>query len=312
MKLVLLDAKTLGDDLDLTPLKRFGELVIYPTTSKDEILERIRDADIVITNKVILNRETLMMAPKLKLICITATGMNNIDLKASKGMGIEVKNVANYSTSSVAQHTFAILFYLLEQLNYYDEFVKSGKWAKSKLFTNLDRPFSEIENKKWGIIGLGAIGQKVASLATSFGANVSYYSTSKNPHSDTYPHKDLKELLSSSDIISIHAPLNENTKDLISKEELSLLKERAILINVGRGGIVDEEALAKALDEREFYAGLDVTSIEPLPADSPLLNIKYKDRLLITPHIAWTSIEARRRLLDGVVRNIKEFLERGK
>jgi len=312
MKLVLLDAKTLGDDLDLTPLERFGKLVIYPTTSKDETLERIRDADIVITNKVILNRETLMMAPKLKLICITATGMNNIDLKASKELKIEVKNVANYSTSSVAQHTFAMLFYLLEQLNYYDEFVKSSKWAKSKLFTNLDRPFSEIENKKWGIIGLGAIGQKVASLATSFGANVSYYSTSKNPHSDTYPHKDLKELLSSSDIISIHAPLNENTKDLISKEELSLLKERAILINVGRGGIIDEEALAKALDEREFYAGLDVTSIEPLPIDSPLLNIKHKDRLLITPHIAWTSIEARRRLLDGVVRNIKEFLERGK
>ena len=308
MKLVVLDAETLGEDLDLSPLERFGELAVYPRTAPDERLQRIDDAEIVITNKVILDRETLMMAPRLKLVCIAATGMNNVDLEAAKGMGIVVKNVAGYSTPSVAQHTFAMLFYLGEQPAYYDRFVKEGSWSRGGLFTHLGRPFSEIAGKRWGIIGLGTIGSEVARIAEAFSAKVSYYATSGIPHNDHYPHKELDTLLAESDILSIHAPLNEQTRGLIGGRELALLPEQAILLNLGRGGIVDETALAQELDRREIYAGLDVTEQEPLPESSPLLKLRHPERLLITPHIAWASREARERLLQGIVRNIEEFV----
>ena len=308
MKLVVLDAETLGEDLDLSPLKRFGELNVYPRTSADETAERIRNAEVVITNKVILDRETLMMAPRLKLVCIAATGMNNVDLEAAKGMGIAVKNVAGYSTPSVVQHTFALLFYLNEQLSYYDRFVKEGSWSRGELFTHLGRPFSEIAGKNWGIIGLGTIGSEVGRIAETFGAKVSYYATSGTPHSERYPHKELDTLLHESEIVSIHAPLSERTRGLIGERELALLPEGAILLNLGRGGIVDETALAAELDRRELYAGLDVTENEPLPEDSPLLKLKHPERLLITPHIAWASREARGRLLQGIVKNIEEFV----
>ena len=308
MKLVLLDAETLGEDLDLSPLERFGELVVYPRTAPEETSERIREAEIVITNKVILDRETLIMAPRLNLVCITATGMNNVDLEAAKGMGIAVENVAGYSTPSVVQHTFAMLLYLNEQLAYYDRFVKEGSWSRGGLFTHLGRPFSEIAGKRWGIVGLGAIGSEVANLAKSFGAEVSYYATSGTPHSDRYPHKDLETLLRESHILSIHAPLNERTRGLIGPRELSRLPDGAVLLNLGRGGIIDEAALAAELDRRELYAGLDVTQQEPLPEDSPLLRLRHPERLLITPHIAWASREARERLLQGIVKNIEEFV----
>ena len=202
-----------------------------------------------------------------------------------------------------------MLFYLLERVKYYDEFVKSGKWSQSGIFTHIGKGFGEIANMKWGIIGLGSIGDRVAEVASSFGATLSYYSTGKNPHSDKYPHKELKELLKESDIISIHAPLNENTQNLIGKDELSLLKEGAIILNLGRGGIIDEEALAKELNSRDIYAGLDVISKEPIEKNNPLMNIQNKDRLLITPHIAWTSKEARARLIEGIAKNIQEFME---
>ncbi len=308
MKLVLLDAETLGEDLDLSPLEHFGELVVYPRTAPEETSERIREAEIVITNKVILDRETLMMAPRLKLVCIAATGMNNVDLEAAKGMGIAVENVAGYSTPSVVQHTFAMLLYLNEQLAYYDRFVKEGSWSRGGLFTHLGRPFSEIAGKRWGIVGLGTIGSEVARLAESFGAEVSYYATSGTPHSDRYPHKDLETLLRESHILSIHAPLNERTRGLIGPRELSRLPDGAVLLNLGRGGIIDEAALAAELDRRELYAGLDVTQQEPLPEDSPLLRLRHPERLLITPHIAWASREARERLLQGIVKNIEEFV----
>ncbi len=308
MKLVVLDAQTLGDDLDLSPLKEFGELEIYQTTTPNQRTQRIQGANIVITNKVILDREILNKAKDLKLICITATGVNNVDLEVAKELNIEVKNVAGYSTDSVTQHTFAMLFYLLEQLNYYDDFVKSKAWSNSGLFTHLGRPFYEIKGKEWGIIGLGSIGEEVAKIASSFGAKVSYYATSGVPHSTIYPHKELKELLKSSHIISIHAPLNKKTLRLLAEEELALIQDRAILLNLGRGGIIDEEALANELERRELYCGLDVTKKEPIAQDSPLLNLSHPKRLLITPHIAWTSKEARERLLEGVIDNIKEFL----
>ncbi len=309
MNLVLLDAETLGEDLDLSPLKAFGNLKVYPRTAPEETAERIRDAEIVITNKVVLDRERLMMAPRLKLVCIAATGMNNVDLHAAQGMGIAVKNVAGYSTPSVVQHTFALLFALIEQLEYYDRFVKSGAWSRSGLFTHLSRPFHEIAGKEWGIVGLGTIGSEVARVAESFGARVSYYATSGTPHSDRWPHRALDELLERSEILSIHAPLNERTRNLIGERELKLMPEGAVLLNLGRGGIVDEAALAAELDRRTLYAGLDVTEHEPLSEDSPLLRLKHPERLLLTPHIAWASVESRQRLLEGIVRNIREYLD---
>ena len=307
MKIVVLDAKTLGKS-DLSTLEQFGEVVIYPTTKPEETLDRIKDADIVVTNKVVID-EPLMKASPLKLICVAATGMNNIDLEAAKRLGIAVKNVAGYSTTSVVQHTFALVFYLIEQMRYYDEYVKSGKWSDSGLFTCIDREFFEIAGKRWGIIGLGAIGQEVAKVARSFGCEVVYYSTSGQNSNCDYTRVSLGELLQTSRIISIHAPLNDKTKNLISKEELDLLQPGSVLLNLGRGGIIDENALAKAIDEKEIYVGLDVTSTEPLPKESPLLQVKNQDRLLITPHIAWTSIEAREKLVEGIVKNIEEFLK---
>jgi len=308
MNLVLLDAETLGADLDLSPLERFGTLTVYPRTEPEETLTRIRDAEIVITNKVVLGRETLMQVPRLKLVCIAATGMNNVDLDAAAGMGIAVKNVSGYSTRSVVQHTFAMLLALTEQISYYETFVKSKTWSRSGLFTHLGRPFGEISGKRWGIIGLGSIGSEVAKVAEAFGAEIRYHATSGTPHSDLWPHLELEELLRSSEIVSIHAPLNERTRNLIGAEELALLKDKAILLNLGRGGIIDEAALAAELERREIYAGLDVTETEPLPESSPLLHLSRSERLLITPHIAWTSLEARERLLEGIVKNIEEYL----
>ena len=309
MKLVLLDAETLGSDLKLENLERFGELEVYRRTSAEETAERIRNAEIVITNKVVLDRETIMLAPRLKLICIAATGMNNVDLDAAAGIGISVKNVAGYSTESVVQHTFAMLFALIEQISYYDRYTKSGEWSKSGLFTHLGRPFPVISGKQWGVVGLGSIGAKVAEVAEVFGCRVRYFSTRGTPHSDRYTHVDLENLLEESDIVSIHAPLDSHTEKLIGGRELARMKDGAVLLNLGRGGIVEEAALAAELDRRRLYACLDVTEKEPIPESSPLLKLKNPQRLLITPHIAWTGREAREKLLDGIIKNIEEFMQ---
>ncbi len=307
MKIALLDRKTLSGDLDLSPLSELGDLVVYETTASDEVLDRIVDAEVIVTNKVIIDRDLMKQAKKLKLICVAATGMNNIDLQAAKELGVEVKNVAGYSTKSVAQHTFAMLFALIEQIPYYDRYTKDGGWSKNDIFTDLSRPFFEISGKDWGIIGLGAIGQEVAKNATTFGANVSYYSTSGLNSNQPYPQKSLEELLSSSDIISIHAPLNSNTDNLLNAKNLPLLKDGAILLNLGRGGIINEDDLAMQMDSREIYAALDVTKNEPIEPDNALLHLKNPQRLLITPHIAWASKESRKKLLDGIVDNIKSW-----
>ena len=309
MNIVLLDAKTLGDDLDLSPLEQFGTFTRYDTTSEEETLERVIDADIVITNKVVLSANLLAQTKNLKLVCIAATGMNNVDLEAAKFQGKEVKNVAGYSTKSVVQHTFAMALYLLEKMAYYDAVVKSEAWTESGLFTDVSQPFYEISGKKWGIVGMGMIGQNVAQIATAFGAEVSYHSTSGENLNHAYPHKTLEFILKDCDIISIHAPLNDNTYDLINENNLPFLKENAILLNLGRGGIINETDLAFELDRREIYAGLDVLEKEPITALNRLNEVKHKERLLITPHIAWTSIEARKKLLDGIVENITLFLE---
>ena len=309
MNIVILDAKTLGDDLDLSPLNAFGEVTSYQTSSALETASRIVDADIVITNKVLIKADEMDAAKQLKLICIAATGMNNVDLEYAEEKGIVVKNVAGYSTQSVVQHTFAMALYLIEKMAYYDNVVKSKTWSRSGLFTDVSRPYSEISGKKWGIIGLGSIGREVATVATAFGAEVVYHSTSGNIRKEAYAHEDLETLLKSCDIISIHAPLNEKTENLINTSNLALMKDGAVLLNLGRGSIVNEVDLAVELDKREIYAGLDVLTPEPILEENPLLQIQNPDRLLITPHIAWASIEARRKLLEGIVGNIEDFLQ---
>ena len=310
MNIVLLDAKTLGEDLEISSLESFGTLTVYQTTSPGQTLERIQAADIVITNKVVISADIMEKTPKLKLICIAATGMNNVDLDAAEHRGIAVRNVAGYSTKSVVQHTFAMALYLLEKMAYYDRVVKEGTWSASGLFTDVSHPFYEIAGKQWGIIGLGTIGQEVAKVATAFGAEVSYHSTSGKNLDHPYPHQSLELLLKESDIISIHAPLNDATYDLINASNLPSIKENAILLNLGRGGIINEADLALELDRRQLYAGLDVLEKEPLVQDNPLKKVTHQERLLITPHIAWTSIEARKKLLQGIVENIKVFMEK--
>ncbi len=311
-QIVILDTETLGADLDLSVLERFGDVTQYKNTLPDETAEAIRNAHIVISNKVVLTKEIMAQAPHLELVCIAATGMNNVDLEAAQALGIVVKNVAGYSTPSVVQHTFAMLFYLMEHLKYYDAAVQTGVWSMSGLFTDLTHPFHELRGRKWGIIGMGAIGQEVAKVATAFGAAVTYHSTSGENTGHPYIHQPLDVLLSTSDVISIHAPLTDRTYGLINEVNLPMLKEKAILLNLGRGGIVNETDLAYELDRREIYAGLDVLEKEPIDMESRLMQVEHKERLLITPHIAWTSIESRKRLLQGIVENIKTYLENTK
>jgi len=310
MNIVLLDSSTYGNDISLDVFKKFGNVTFYETTPQNLTFERIKDADIVITNKVVINKIILEKSPKLKLICVGATGMNNIDLDYAKERKVEVKNVSGYSTHSVVQHTLSMVLYLASHSRYFDEYVKNKEWQKSEIFTHLGRSFFEIKDKSWGIIGLGSIGKEVAALASALGANIQYYSTSKkNTDSTQYRHVELESILKTSDIISIHCPLNENTKNLINSENLKLLKDEAILINVGRGGIINEIDLAEAMDNSKIYAGLDVLENEPMKENHPLLNIKDSERLYITPHIAWTSIEARKTLIASIVKNIDTFLE---
>jgi len=305
MKIVILDALTFGD-ADLSVFKSLGEVEIYETTNREQTSSRITNATVIVTNKVVIDDSLMADATNLKLICIAATGMNNIDLDAVSRRGIEVKNVAGYSTSSVVQHTFSMLFYLIGHSKYYDEYVKNGSYTKSPIFTHLPKPFFELKGKKWGIIGLGTIGRGVASIASAFGAKVCYHSTSGKNITRDYLHVELKTLLETCDIISIHAPLNEQTKNLLSYNELSLCKDKAVILNLGRGGIIDEEASAKIVDERELYFGLDVLEQEPMRENHPFLSVKNKDRLYITPHIAWASNEAREKLIELVAKNITE------
>ncbi len=307
MKIIFLDRSTIGKDIDTGCLEQWGDVIYHDTTAVDEVTERVKDADIVITNKVPINK-SIMIESRLQLICVAATGMNNIDLEAAKEAGIAVKNVAGYSTDSVVQMTFSMLFYLLGKMRFYDDFTESGQWSESAIFTNLERPFREVSGMTWGIIGLGDIGQEVAQKASCFGAQVLYYSTSGRNRNSLYQRASLKDLLQKSDIISIHAPLNEQTYNLINKDNLNLLKKESILLNLGRGGIINEEDLAHYLDNSDILAGLDVLEKEPMSRENPLHHVRDKERLFITPHIAWASVESRRKLLDGICQNIKTFL----
>ena len=310
MKIVFLDASTLGDDIDYTQFEQMGEVVRYPFTSSEEAPDRVTDADVVVVNKVLINEQTISTAGKLKLVCVTATGTNNLDKDYLAQRGIEWRNVAGYSTESVAQHTFAMLFYLLENLRYYDDYVKNGSYVNDRIFTHFARTFRELNGMTWGILGLGAIGRRVADIAGMFGAKVIYYSASGAPAQEGYHQVDFDTLLAESDILSIHAPLNEYTEGLMNASAFHKMKSDAILLNLGRGPIINEADLADALDSGEIKAaGLDVLSVEPMAKDSPLLTVRDKDRLFITPHIAWAAVETRQRLTKIIAGQILEFLE---
>ena len=306
MKIVLLDALTFGTT-DLSGFEALGEVEVFQTTLPQEVEERITNADVIVTNKVVITDEHMSNSSNLKLICVAATGMNNVDLESAKKRAIEVKNVAGYSTDSVIQHTFSILFYLMGHSRYYDEYVKDGSYSKSPIFTDVSKPFFEIKGKKWGLIGLGSTGRGVANIAKAFGADVYYYSTSGVNRDEEFQRTTLDDLLRTCDIISIHAPLNEKTNNLLDYEQLLICKDGATILNLGRGGIINEEAVAKIVDEKNIYFGLDVLIKEPMIENHPLLHVKNKDNIYITPHIAWSSVQARDTLIASVIENIKSL-----
>lgn len=308
MKIVILDSETMGSDINLEQFKDFGEVLLYPTSTSCETITRVVDADVIITNKVLMNEETLHLANNLKLICVTATGTNNLDMDYLTSRNISYRNVAGYSTDSVAQHTFSMLFYLASKMKYYDEYVKSEQYIDSATFTHIEKTFHEVSGKTWGIIGLGNIGRKVADIAKVFGAKVIYYTASDSPAQEGYEKVDFDSLLSNSDIISVHAPLNKYTENLMDLTAFSKMKPSSFFINVGRGPIVVEKDLAYALDNNIIAgAALDVLCVEPMEASCPLRHIKDSEKLLITPHTAWSSVEARTKLMSIVYGQIKEF-----
>lgn len=309
MKIVLLDAGTMGSDMTFSSIEALGECSIYQKTAPEEVGERIKDADVVVINKVVLDREVLKLAQKLKLICVFAIGYNNIDIEYCREKNIRVRNVPGYCVGSVCQHTFALLFSLIEKIRYYDDFVKTGDYSKSGIANHLAKPFFEIEGKKWGIIGMGAIGRAVADCAAAFGAEVCYSSISGAKREEKYAQVPFEQLLRESDILTIHAPLNEKTEKLIGKKELSMMKKSAVIINVGRGAIIDEQALADALNENVIAgAALDVYTQEPPVAESSILNVKNGEKIVYTPHIAWGSVEARKRCISMTADNIASFI----
>ena len=307
MKIVILDRATLGFDVDISIFDSLGEVISYDITLDNETISRVKNADIIITNKVLITKEIINEALNLKLICISATGTNNVDLEFAKQKNIPVKNVAGYSSSSVVQLAFSMVFHFVQKLDYYKKYVDEGNWQKSKMFTHIDKPFFELDGKKVGIIGLGDIGRNFAKKAKAFDCEVVYFSTSGKNSNSEYKQVELNELLNTCDIITIHCPLNENTKDLLNYENMKNIKDGAILLNLGRGGIINEADLAKIIDEKDIYCGIDVVCVEPILEDNPLLKVKNKERLLLTPHIGWASVEARSRLVKMVANNIRDF-----
>lgn len=291
-------------------LEKLGNFVSYATTKPDERTERLKNVDILITCKVIIDRQIIDSCPSLKLICLAATGTNNVDVEYAQQKGILVNNVTNYSTESVAQMTVGMILYLANQLHYFDRYVKTGAYTKNDMFTHYGPDFYEMKGKRAGIIGLGNIGKRVARILEGFGMEIVYYSTSGKNNNNDYLRLELDELLITSDIVTIHSPLNEYTRNLITLPRLSLMKPTAFLINAGRGGIINEHALAEAINQKVIAgAGLDVYEREPMLPDSPILKVKYPERLILTPHVAWTSVEARTLLIEKIAANITHYLD---
>lgn len=306
MKIVFLDAISMGD-ASLAEIAALGEFVCFPSSTPEEARARIQDADVVILNKVVVNQAFLDAAPRLKLVCEAGTGINNIDVPLCEARGVAVRNVASYSTDSVAQTAWMHILNLAGRAFHYQSFVTSGAYSRNPVHVDYAHPFTELSGKTLGIVGMGAIGQKVAAIGKAFGMEVIYYSTSGTGHCTDYPCVDLPALLARADVVSIHAPYNARTAGLIGYEQLRQMKPTAFLVNTGRGGIAVEEDLARALDEGCIAgAALDVYVREPLPQDSPLLHLQHPERLLLSPHIAWYSHEARARLAHEMAENIRK------
>lgn len=309
MKIVILERNSVGTDVSVDSLKDFGEVTIYRNTLLPEVAERVKDADIIIANKAPLNESTLKDAPNVKLICEFATGFDNVDIPYCKERGIGVCNVRNYCSEMVAQHSFAMALALSEKLMHYDQYVKSGEYGAQDRFSNFDIPFYELAGKTWGVIGMGNIGQTVAKIAKAFGCRVIFYSVTGKSKVTEYEQVDFDTILRESDFLSLHCPLSDITRNLIDKAALSKMKKTAILINVARGPVVNNKDLYDALQAGTIAgAGLDVLEKEPIAADNPLGTIKDSDRLIITPHLAWASVEARTRCVSMTYDNIKAFL----
>lgn len=310
MKLVVLERNSVGTDVDVSCFEKFGEVAYYPNTVADNAAERVKDADIIIANKAPLNESTLKDAPNVKLICLFATGFDNIDIAYCKSRGIKVANVVNYCTPAVAQHTLLLALMLTEKITFYDYYVKSGTYSTQDRFSNFDRPFNDLNGKTWGIVGMGTIGHKVASLAQAFGCKVIFYSASGKSTCTEYERVEFETLLRESDILSLHCPLSDRTRGLINKSAFEQMKKTAILINVARGPVVDTQALYDALINNQIAAaGLDVLEKEPMAKDNPLGKIQDSTKLIITPHMSWASTESRICLIGEVVKNIEAFLD---
>ena len=310
MRIVILERNSVGTDVSVDSISKYGETTVYRNTTAEDVAERVKDAEIIIANKAPLNEATLKNAQKVKLICEFATGYDNVDLAYCKSRGIKVANVVNYSTDAVAQHTFALCLYILEKLHHYDGYVKSGEYASQDRFSNFDIPYTELAGKTWGIIGMGNIGRKVAEIAKAFGCHVIFYSVTGKSSCTEYEQVDFDTLLRESDVLSLHCPLSDITRNLINMEALKKMKKTAILINVARGPVVNDEDLYTALTENYILgAGLDVTGTEPMKDSNPLSKIKDSNRLIITPHMAWASIEARERCVSETCKNIEAFLK---
>lgn len=307
MKIVFLDEYTLGGT-NLDKIKALGDYTGYESTKPEEVIERARGAEILIVNKVLIGAKEMDAIPTLRLICVAATGVNNIDLVAAKERGISVRNAVGYSTHTVAEATLGSILTLQRQVCYYDRYVKSGAYSASGQWVNFDRPTHRLWGKNWGIIGMGNIGREVARLATAFGCNVAYYSTSGATRNEEWPQRPLDQLLAWADVISVHCPLNEKTAGLIGAEEIAKMKPSALIVNVARGGIVVEKAVAEALDAGQIAgAAFDVYPSEPMPADSPLLHTADPDKLLLSPHNAWSAVESIEALVECIATNLKNY-----
>ncbi len=310
VKIVILERNSVGVDTPVDCFEELGEVTCYPnTTTAEEVRERTKDADIIVANKARLNEESLRESPNVKLICEFATGFDNCDLAYCNSRGIKVANVADYCTDMVAQHTFTLMLTLLQKLPHYDEYVKSGAYAAQDRFSNFDEPFTELAGKTWGIVGMGHIGKKVAQIATAFGCRVIFHSVTGKSTVTEYEQVDKDTLLRESDFLSLHCPLSDLTRGFIDKEALRKMKKTAVLVNVARGPVVNNTDLYDALMNGEIMAaGLDVLEKEPLQLSNPLSKIKDSNRLIITPHLAWASVEARFRCVNEAYLNAKAFL----
>lgn len=305
MKIVVLDAITLGEDLDISKALQYGEMTVYDNTNPDDVAYRINEADVIFVNKVRLNEENLKDAKNLKLICEAATGYDNIDTAYCKRANIAVCNVPGYSVHSVAQVTVSMVLYLANHLPKYTGYTKSGEYSSGKGANILKPVFSELYGKTWGIVGYGAIGKKVAEVARAFGCNILAY---KRTPVDDVKCCDIDYLMENSDIISVHIPLSDATRGLISQEKIAKMKKSAILVNTARGLVTDEKALCTAVKEGKIAGfGTDVYSLEPFPIDSPFYEIKDLDNVCLTPHMAWGAKEARERCFNEMLINMQAF-----